>query len=158
MHLFPIIFKLSVFLWKEGKYPEALGKWEAALNLIPENAKLQEQKAQVLLEIGDAWKALKAATRRFCFYFLFLFYFCMKLPDVFLSLSFMLSPSFDRIASACPCPWNSLFSAADYLLGFHDSFTGCFLQFDFKSTLYFTGATELEPSWAEVLNPLPFYT
>ncbi|XP_021896510.1 tetratricopeptide repeat protein 33 [Carica papaya] len=48
---------------EEGKYPEALGKWEAALNLIPENAKLQEQKAQVLLEIGDAWKALKAATR-----------------------------------------------------------------------------------------------
>ncbi|ESQ27397.1 hypothetical protein EUTSA_v10019109mg [Eutrema salsugineum] len=50
-------------LAEEGKYQEALGKWEAALNLVPENAVLHEQKAQVLLELGDAWKALKAATR-----------------------------------------------------------------------------------------------
>lgn len=48
---------------KEGKYKEALGKWENSINLMPENAILQEQKAQVLLEIGDAWSALKAATR-----------------------------------------------------------------------------------------------
>lgn len=48
---------------KEGKYQEALGKWEAALNLVPDNAVLHEQKAQVLLELGDAWKALRAATR-----------------------------------------------------------------------------------------------
>lgn len=48
---------------KDGKYREALGKWEAALNLMPESAILNEQKAQVLLEIGDAWNALKAATR-----------------------------------------------------------------------------------------------
>ncbi|KAL4616337.1 hypothetical protein ACB092_07G192100 [Castanea dentata] len=33
---------------------KALGKWEAALTLIPENAVLHEQKAQVLLEIGDS--------------------------------------------------------------------------------------------------------
>ncbi|BBG95563.1 Tetratricopeptide repeat-like superfamily protein [Prunus dulcis] len=46
-----------------GKYREALGKWEAALMLMPENAVLHEQKAQVLLEIGDAWNAVKAATR-----------------------------------------------------------------------------------------------
>ncbi|XP_057973563.1 uncharacterized protein LOC131161665 [Malania oleifera] len=46
-----------------GKYREALAKWEAALNLMPEKAVLHEQKAQVLLEIGDAWNALKAATR-----------------------------------------------------------------------------------------------
>lgn len=51
------------FILKEGKYREALGKWEASLNLMPENAVLQEQKAQVLLEIGDAWSALKAAAR-----------------------------------------------------------------------------------------------
>ncbi|CAK7346896.1 unnamed protein product [Dovyalis caffra] len=51
-------------LAEDGKYREALGKWEAALNLMPENAVLHEQKAQVLLEIGDAWNALKAATRK----------------------------------------------------------------------------------------------
>ncbi|KAJ6834195.1 tetratricopeptide repeat protein 33 [Iris pallida] len=31
--------------------------------LTPEKAKLHEQKAQVLLEIGDAWSSLKAAAR-----------------------------------------------------------------------------------------------
>ncbi|MED6216807.1 hypothetical protein PIB30_011398 [Stylosanthes scabra] len=47
----------------DGKYREALGKWESALTLMPDLAVLHEQKAQVLLEIGDAWNALKAATR-----------------------------------------------------------------------------------------------
>ncbi|KGN47682.1 tetratricopeptide repeat protein 33 [Cucumis sativus] len=46
-----------------GKFREALGKWETALTLMPENAVLHEQKAQVLLEVGEAWGALKAATR-----------------------------------------------------------------------------------------------
>ncbi|PKI54476.1 tetratricopeptide repeat protein 33 [Punica granatum] len=50
-------------LAEDGKYREALGKWEAALTLMPENKVLHEQKAQVLLELGDAWSALKAATR-----------------------------------------------------------------------------------------------
>lgn len=50
-------------LAEDGKFREALGKWETALNLRPENAVLHEQKAQVLLELGDAWNALKAATR-----------------------------------------------------------------------------------------------
>lgn len=50
-------------LAEEGKYREALGKWETALTLMPENAVLHEQKAQLLLEIGDAWGALKAANR-----------------------------------------------------------------------------------------------
>ncbi|KAK8298428.1 hypothetical protein V6Z12_D05G254200 [Gossypium hirsutum] len=50
-------------LAEDGKFREALGKWETALNLMPENAVLLEQKAQVLLELGDAWSALKAATR-----------------------------------------------------------------------------------------------
>ncbi|XP_062159094.1 uncharacterized protein LOC133866551 [Alnus glutinosa] len=50
-------------LAEDGKYREALGKWEAALTLMPESAVLHEQKAQVLLEIGDSWNALKAATR-----------------------------------------------------------------------------------------------
>ncbi|KAF8014522.1 hypothetical protein BT93_H0363 [Corymbia citriodora subsp. variegata] len=50
-------------LAEEGKYREALGRWETALTLVPENAVLHEQKAQVLLEIGDAWGALKAAIR-----------------------------------------------------------------------------------------------
>ncbi|CAN0827150.1 Tetratricopeptide repeat protein 33 [Linum grandiflorum] len=49
-------------LAEEGRYREALGKWEAALTLMPENAVLHEQKAQVLLEIGDTWSGLKAAT------------------------------------------------------------------------------------------------
>nr|GMD37718.1 tetratricopeptide repeat protein 33 isoform X1 [Ipomoea batatas] len=47
----------------DGKYREALGKWESALILMPERAVLHEQKAQILLELGDAWNALKAATR-----------------------------------------------------------------------------------------------
>lgn len=50
-------------LAEDGKYREALGKWEAALMLRPENAVLHEQKAQVLLEVGDAWNAVKTATR-----------------------------------------------------------------------------------------------
>ncbi|XP_040999052.1 tetratricopeptide repeat protein 33 isoform X1 [Juglans microcarpa x Juglans regia] len=50
-------------LAEDGKYREALGKWEAALTLIPELAVLHEQKAQILLEIGDSWNSLKAATR-----------------------------------------------------------------------------------------------
>uniref|UniRef100_A0A0D9YTJ8 Transcriptional coactivator p15 (PC4) C-terminal domain-containing protein n=1 Tax=Oryza glumipatula TaxID=40148 RepID=A0A0D9YTJ8_9ORYZ len=50
-------------LAEEGKYHEALGKWEAALTLMPNNAILHEQKAQILLELGDAWRALTAATR-----------------------------------------------------------------------------------------------
>ncbi|KAL5559706.1 hypothetical protein UlMin_035917 [Ulmus minor] len=48
-------------LAEDGKYREALGKWEAALTLMPASAVIHEQKAQ-LLEIGDAWIALKAAT------------------------------------------------------------------------------------------------
>ncbi|XP_058728503.1 uncharacterized protein LOC131600340 [Vicia villosa] len=47
----------------EGKYREALGKWEAAITLAPDVPALHEQKAQVLLEIGESWTALKAATR-----------------------------------------------------------------------------------------------
>jgi len=50
-------------LAEEGKYHEALSRWEAALTLAPDNAILHEQKAQVLLEVGDAWHALTAATR-----------------------------------------------------------------------------------------------
>ncbi|XP_042490051.1 tetratricopeptide repeat protein 33 [Macadamia integrifolia] len=50
-------------LAEEGRFHEALGKWEAALTLMPGRAVLHEQKAQVLLEVGDAWSALKAATR-----------------------------------------------------------------------------------------------
>ncbi|KAI3807536.1 hypothetical protein L1987_23466 [Smallanthus sonchifolius] len=46
-----------------GKYREALGKWEAAITLMPERATLHEQKAQVLLEIGETWKSITAATR-----------------------------------------------------------------------------------------------
>ncbi|CAN6232038.1 unnamed protein product, partial [Urochloa humidicola] len=50
-------------LAEEGNYHEALSRWEAALTLAPDNAILHEQKAQVLLEVGDAWHALTAATR-----------------------------------------------------------------------------------------------
>ncbi|CAN4121135.1 unnamed protein product [Withania somnifera] len=50
-------------LAEEGKYREALGKWESALLLMPDHATLHEQKAQILLELGETWKALKAATR-----------------------------------------------------------------------------------------------
>ncbi|XVF64467.1 hypothetical protein PTKIN_Ptkin09bG0172100 [Pterospermum kingtungense] len=54
---------IVMFFLEDGKYREALGKWEAALNLMAENAVLHEQKAQILLEIGDTWSALKAAAR-----------------------------------------------------------------------------------------------
>ncbi|KAK6792159.1 hypothetical protein RDI58_011240 [Solanum bulbocastanum] len=47
----------------EGKYREALGKWESALLLMPDRAILHEQKAQILLELEETWKALQAATR-----------------------------------------------------------------------------------------------
>ncbi|KAH0684764.1 hypothetical protein KY289_022516 [Solanum tuberosum] len=50
-------------LVEEGKYREALGKWESALLLMPDRAILHEQKAQILLELGETWKALQAATR-----------------------------------------------------------------------------------------------
>ncbi|KAL6212017.1 hypothetical protein ACLB2K_017240 [Fragaria x ananassa] len=50
-------------LAEDGKYREALGKWESALMLMPKSTVLHEQKAQVLIEIGDAWNAIKAATR-----------------------------------------------------------------------------------------------
>ena len=62
----------GTFILKDGKFREALGKGEAALNLRPENAVLHEQKAQVLLELGDAWNALKAATRMIKFISVFL--------------------------------------------------------------------------------------
>lgn len=51
--------------FQDGKFREALGKWETALTLMPENAVLHEQKAQVLLEVGETWGALKAATSMF---------------------------------------------------------------------------------------------
>ncbi|KAG5612048.1 hypothetical protein H5410_023329 [Solanum commersonii] len=50
---------------EEGKYREALGKWESALLLMPDRAILHEQKAQILLEFGETWKALQAATHMF---------------------------------------------------------------------------------------------
>ncbi|XP_062112952.1 uncharacterized protein LOC133824102 [Humulus lupulus] len=50
-------------LAEDGEHREALGKWETALMLNPQNAVLHEQKAQILLELGDAWSALKAASR-----------------------------------------------------------------------------------------------
>lgn len=53
---------MCFFFFQNGKLREALGKWETALTLMPENAVLHEQKSQVLLEIGEAWGALKAAT------------------------------------------------------------------------------------------------
>ncbi|KAG7587353.1 Tetratricopeptide repeat-containing domain [Arabidopsis thaliana x Arabidopsis arenosa] len=95
-------------LAEEGKYQEALGKWEAALNLVPEDAVLHEQKAQVLLELGDAWKALKAATRNA------------------LSLSVLL-----------------------LLYMYNLEYYEHFLWFSF-----ITGATEIDPSWAEAWTTL----
>ena len=57
----------SLLSFQEGKYHEALSRWEAALTLAPDNAILHEQKAQVLLEVGDAWHALTAATSMLLF-------------------------------------------------------------------------------------------
>lgn len=41
--------------------------------LMPKSVVLHEQKAQVLIEIGDAWNAIKAATREFPFVYPFAF-------------------------------------------------------------------------------------
>lgn len=63
-----VVYLLNLFLFhilKVGKYREALGKWESAITLMPEKATLHEQKAQVLLEIGETWKSLMAATREY---------------------------------------------------------------------------------------------
>lgn len=56
---------MCFFFFQDGKFREALGKWENALTLMPGNAVLHEQKAQVLLEVGEAWGALKAASSMF---------------------------------------------------------------------------------------------
>lgn len=37
---------------------------------MPDNAILHEQKAQVLLEVGDAWRALTAATSKLSFFWM----------------------------------------------------------------------------------------
>lgn len=50
-------------LAEEGNYGGALSRWEAALALDPCRAVLQEQRAQLLIELGDFWPAVKAATR-----------------------------------------------------------------------------------------------
>ncbi|KAF5200729.1 Tetratricopeptide repeat protein [Thalictrum thalictroides] len=63
LHLVQVFQTEGNKLAENGRYKEALGKWEAALTLVPDRAVLHEQKAQVLLEIGDSWNALKAATR-----------------------------------------------------------------------------------------------
>lgn len=70
-----VLFLIPYPILQTGKYREALGKWESALTLTPEVAVLHEQKAQVLLEIGDAWNALKAAMRVSLFFILNLVYF-----------------------------------------------------------------------------------
>ena len=108
---------------KDGNYREALGKWEAALNLMPGNAVLHEQKAQVLLEIGDAWSALKAATREF---------------HVFSSPIHEFQPVFNALSvleiGVVFCIFLKILSPRNLNL--------------FRNIL--TGATELESSWAEV--------
>lgn len=38
--------------------------------MTPDNAILHEQKAQVLLEVGDAWRALTAATSKLSFFWM----------------------------------------------------------------------------------------
>ncbi|KAK8934431.1 hypothetical protein KSP39_PZI014561 [Platanthera zijinensis] len=53
----------GIQLAESGRYSEALTKMESAITLMPEKAKLHEQKAQLLLEIGDTWNALKTAKR-----------------------------------------------------------------------------------------------
>ncbi|KAG9160324.1 hypothetical protein Leryth_022653 [Lithospermum erythrorhizon] len=70
-------------LAEDGEFQEALVKWEAALNLRPERAVLHEQKAQVLLELGEAWKALCAATRAtLLFHFCIVFYTKFQLDNL----------------------------------------------------------------------------
>ncbi|KAF8411723.1 hypothetical protein HHK36_004281 [Tetracentron sinense] len=113
---------------KDGRYREALGKWEAALTLVPERAVLHEQKAQILLEIGDAWNALKAATRA---------------PQFLFSFSLMQQLILFFKQSMMGCPNVETFHYIAYSLVLGHSFN------QFYAT-YFAGATELEPSWAEV--------
>lgn len=75
-----IVWFLRLLLFQDGRYQEALGKWEAALNLMPDSAVLHEQKAQVLLELGDAWNALRASTRTlYSFYSTVFFHFHIRM-------------------------------------------------------------------------------
>jgi tetratricopeptide (TPR) repeat protein len=74
-----LIIRLDIPLLKDGKYREALGKWETALTLTPDQAVLHEQKAQALLELGEAWNALKAATRVSSYFPSFYFLHCISI-------------------------------------------------------------------------------
>ena len=60
--------------------------------MIPDNATIHEQKAQVLLELGDAWRALTAATSNFL-HFTFVFFLMNDLFDTVAGLKLSQSES-----------------------------------------------------------------
>eukprot|EP00899_Mesostigma_viride_P007913 jgi/Mesvir1/17122/Mv07555-RA.1 len=53
----------AITLAEGGKYREALAVFDEAVGVAPDKASLHEYRAQVLMELGDMWQAVKAATR-----------------------------------------------------------------------------------------------
>nr|XP_058959358.1 tetratricopeptide repeat protein 33-like [Pocillopora verrucosa] len=53
----------GVSLAEQQRYWEALGKWNEAVLLTPNNAKLYEMKSQVLLELHELFPAIQAAEK-----------------------------------------------------------------------------------------------
>ena len=47
----------------EGNFGQALQMWDRVLRVEPDNAEVQELRAQVYLEMDQPWNAIQAATR-----------------------------------------------------------------------------------------------
>lgn len=51
----------GVFLSENGRYWEAIGRWDEAIQLMPDCAALYEMKAQVLMILNEVFQAVQAA-------------------------------------------------------------------------------------------------
>ncbi|XP_069740080.1 tetratricopeptide repeat protein 33 [Narcine bancroftii] len=51
----------GVFLSENGRYWEAVGRWDEAIQLTPDGADLYEMKAQVLMILNEVFQAVQAA-------------------------------------------------------------------------------------------------
>ncbi|XP_078416406.1 tetratricopeptide repeat protein 33 isoform X2 [Cetorhinus maximus] len=51
----------GIFLSENGRYWEAIGRWDEAIQLMPDSAALYEMKAQVLMILNEVFQAVQAA-------------------------------------------------------------------------------------------------
>ncbi|XP_048384189.1 tetratricopeptide repeat protein 33 isoform X2 [Stegostoma tigrinum] len=51
----------GIFLSENGRYWEAIGRWDEAIQLTPDSAALYEMKAQVLMILNEVFQAVQAA-------------------------------------------------------------------------------------------------